>query len=96
VEAFKVKKTISKKAKEAPAYLPGDVIASDEVSGVIETCFWFKNQWNYVIKGNVAVDRDLEPPDPKRPDALRMGGAYIAQKNVKWWWISEEKKWQAE
>lgn len=78
---------MSKKTKCAatpPAYMPGDKIVSDEIAGRISGCFWYKGQWNYVIDGLIGVDRHSPPPDPAKPTELRLGSAYIAEKNIKW------------
>jgi hypothetical protein len=69
-------------AELSPLYGIGQTIASDEVGGIIATCFWYNDQWNYTIAGDVGVDRDLPPSE--RPGTLRLDKAYIAESRVKW------------
>lgn len=69
-------------AKVPPSFDIGQSIASNEVAGKIATCFWYNNQWNYTIAGEVGVDRDLPPTE--RKGTLRLDKAYIAEDRVKW------------
>lgn len=82
-----------KHATKEPDYMPGQNIASDEVGGTITGFFWFNGQWCYTLAGLIAVDRDLPAPDPKRPGALRLGHAYIAEDRIKW--FDNGMRWQS-
>lgn len=82
-----------KVATQPPKFKPGDIIASVDVCGKVETAFFHFGVWNYTLAGETAVDTDQPVPEINRPKAFRMGNRYIAEPNIAWYDRMQPEAW---